>query len=955
MATFYHASVPRAAWLAAPVHHTERRLDCPTRRGSGATGDASDDVAAHGRAAGEGLMSALAPPVLPSHAQAHAVDTGRALLWRLILIYLSASSVAVALTLLLGLLGLEFTARQWVTFWMAVPFGVTFYTSIDIVVVRGHLAPLTPVLAALDRGERPRDMAIAAALVRALNLPQYSAVRVTVLHGPMAVVSLCGVIYVLNTFFNAGIAIWQLVALGTMILLFASPAHAIFEYFAVSRTVEPIVERLSRALGGPIPAAEQAKLISVPLRNKLLYLAIFVSSLPLIFSAVSFLYKFDRMVSAHGFAVPSAEMASLYIWGAGVVGVCIFGAISMAVLTASEVSRSAARLIEAMRRVESGRLDEARVEVLSTDEYADLNRGFGLMLTSLLEEQQILEVTQNLAGELLLEVLIARIMAATTQLLGAERASLFIYDDKTEELFTIYADGLETRQIRLPSNRGIAGAVFTTGRTETITDPYADARFNPEIDRRTGFTTRSILCVPITNKAGARMGVAQALNKRDGGFTTKDEARLKAFAAQIAVSLENAKLFDDVLNMKNYNESILKSTSNGIVTADADGRIVTANDAAESLLGLSRDVLIGRCANDLFSGSHRWIADSLAKTRATGEIDMAIDAEVARGDGGVATVNLTATPLIDVNEARIGSMMVLEDVTEEKRVRSTMSRYMSKEVADQLLSAGELELGGKEQKVTVMFSDVRGFTSIAEALGPRETVSLLNQYFTEMVDVIFKNGGILDKYMGDGIMALFGAPFIGLNDADNALAAADEMMARLAELNARRVADGQVALDIGIGFSTGATVIGNIGSVRRMEYTVIGDAVNLASRLEGATKQYGAKIILSEMTVRDLRRPATLRELDLIRVKGKDRPVAVYESLGHRAHEPALPALLELHAAGISAYRARDWTAARGAFDAAMELYPTDGPASVYRRRCDPLCTTPPAEGWDGVWNLTEK
>jgi adenylate cyclase len=899
-------------------------------------------------------MNALAPPVSAGRTRAP-VDSGRALFWRLMLIYLSATSVAVALTLLLGLLGLEYTVRQWVLFWMAAPFAVAFFTSIDGYVIYRHLAPLRPVLAALDHGERPGETALGAALVRALNLPQYSAVRVTVLHGPMATLSLVGVTYTVNVFFHAGVAAWQLVALGAMILLFASPAHAIFEFFAVSRTIEPVVERLSRALDGPIPAAAQAKLISVPLRNKLLYLAIFVSSLPLIFSAVSFLYKFDRMVTAHGFAVPAREMTSLYVWGAGVVGVCIFGAVSMAMLTAREVSRSAARLIEAMRRVESGQLDDAKLEVLSTDEYADLNRGFGLMLLSLLEEQQILEVTQNLAGELLLEVLIARIMAATTQLLGAERASLFIYDDKTDELFTLYADGLETRQIRLAATSGIAGAVFTTGRTENIADPYADPRFNQDVDRRTGFTTRSILCVPITNKAGARMGVAQALNKRGGAFTAKDEARLKAFAAQVAISLENAKLFDDVLNMKNYNESILKSTSNGIVTADAEGRIVTANEAAESLLGLSRETLIGSRASDLFSGRNSWIAESLANTQATGETDLSIDAEVARGDGGVATVNLTATPLIDVNEARIGSMMVLEDVTEEKRVRSTMSRYMSKEIADQLLSAGELELGGKEQKVTVMFSDIRGFTSLSEALGPRETVSLLNDYFTEMVDAIFKNGGILDKYMGDGIMALFGAPFAGQNDADNALAAADEMMGRLAELNARRIATGQTKLDIGIGFSTGPTVVGNIGSVRRMEYTVIGDTVNLASRLEGATKQYGAKIILSEMTVRDLRRPATLRELDLIRVKGKDRPVAVYESLGHRAHEPELKTLLELHAAGVAAYRARNWNLAHRSFDEVLRLYPADGPSAVYCRRCTLLSATPPADGWDGVWNLTEK
>jgi adenylate cyclase len=608
-----------------------------------------------------------------------------------------------------------------------------------------------------------------------------------------------------------------------------------------------------------------------------------------------------------------------------------------------------------MRKVESGQLDEAELEVLSADEYADINRGFGLMLDSLREEQRILEVTQDLAGELLLEVLIARIMTATTELLNAERASLFVYDDKTDELFSLYADGLETRQIRVPTDRGIAGAVFTVGRTENITDPYADARFNPEVDRRTGFTTRSILCVPITNKAGARIGVAQALNKKGGMFTAKDEARLKAFAAQVAVGLENAKLFDAVLTTKNYNESILQSTTNGIVTLDEEARVVTANEAAVALLGLARERMVGRGAGELFCGANCWIADNLGKTQATGETAMAIDAELARADGGTASVNLTTMPLIDANQAQIGSMLILEDITEEKRVRSTMSRYMSKQVADQLLSAGELELGGKEQKVTVMFSDIRRFTTIAEALGPRQTVSLLNDYFTEMVEVIFQHGGILDKYMGDGIMALYGAPLVGETDSDNALAAAEAMMERLAALNARRAAAGAEPLEIGIGFSTGPTVVGNIGSVRRLDYTVIGDTVNLASRLEGATKQYRARILLSEMTVRDLKRPATLREVDLIRVKGKDRPVAIYESLGYRAREPGLQALLELHAQGLAAYRSRDWKASARAFEACLEIYPDDGPASVYRERLKRLAETPPPPDWDGVWNLTEK
>ena len=891
----------------------------------------------------------------PALAETKAADSGRALFWKLIWIYHLASFVAVAVTLFLGYLGLEFTGRQWLIFWMAVPFGMAFYTSLDVVLMRRHLKPLTPVLSALDRGERPDHAAVGGALVRALNLPIFSAVRVTVLHGPAAVFAVCAMIAILNGYFDGHFAVWQLVALAATVMFFASPAHAIFEFFSVSRTIEPVVKRLSRTLDAPLSRDQERELIAVPLRSKLLYLTVFVCALPLIFIAVSGLFKFERVITRYGVAASTRDLASLYLWTGGVVGVCIVGAIWMAILTSREVSNSAGRLVEAMRRVESGQLDDAELEVLSTDEYAAINRGFALMLESLREEQAILEVTQDLAGELLLEVLIGRIMTATTQLLGAERASLFVYDEKTDELFTLYADGMGTRQIRVPTGAGIAGAVFTTGKTENISDPYADARFNREIDVATGFTTRSILAVPITNKAGARIGVAEALNRRGGMFTSKDEARLKAFAAQVAVSLENAKLFDDVLAMKNYNESILKSTSNGIVTLDAEGAIVTANDAAVAVLGRPRDELLGQPAQVLFDGPNTWVMDSLAKTQASGETALAVDAELTRANGGVSTVNLTAMPLIDAADARIGSMLVLEDITEEKRVRSTMSRYMSKEVADQLLEGGDLELGGKEQTVTVMFTDVRSFTTMAEALGPRETVSLLNEYFTEMVDVIFQHGGILDKYIGDGMMALFGAPFVSPGDADNALAAADQMMVRLVGLNTRRGMAGQPPLDIGIGFATGAGVIGNIGSVRRMEYTAIGDCVNIASRLEGATKQYGAKVLLSEMTVRDLKGPSTLREVDLIRVRGKDRPVAVYESLGYRTDEPGLPALLELHAAGLAAYRGREWAAAIRAFDAALELYPTDGPANVYRGRCEFLRKKPPPRDWDGVWILTEK
>ncbi|HUQ13624.1 MAG TPA: adenylate/guanylate cyclase domain-containing protein [Novosphingobium sp.] len=883
--------------------------------------------------------------------------SSRALFRRMTWLYLLASFAAAAVTLVLVIVGGEFTLRQWLIWGPMIPVGLAMYTAVDVVFIRRQLEPIMRALDWLDDFRPPDREVIGEGIVRALNLPLLAFLRVTLFHGPLAMTLLVVAFVLSNVAFDAGFAMWQIGAFCATVIFFASPTHAIFEYFSVGREIEPVIRRLSQRLGEPLSPERQARLISVRLKEKLLYLAIGIASLPLIFFAFSIVFKVQRIISPGDFTFGGENMMPLYAWIATVITVCIAGAFAMGLLTALDVSRSAARMLEAMEKVESGRLDEAQLEVISTDEYADLFRGFGLMVDSLREEQRILAVSHDLAGELQLDVLIARIMEVTAELLNADRSTVFVHDPKTNELVSIYAAGIETREIRIPATRGIAGSVFTSGQVENIADPYADPRFDQAVDKRTGFKTSSILCAPIANKAGGRIGVTQVLNKRGGAFTAKDEARLRAFSAQIAISLENARLFDDVLNMKNYNDSILQSISNGIITLDGENRVVTINDPAVALLGRQREDVVGQRVERAFGGANRWVLANVKETVATGEASLAVDVELARDVGPSATVNLTATALIDGAGHRIGSMLVIEDITEEKRVRSTMARYMSAEVADQLLAAGEEELGGKDQIVSVLFSDVRGFTTIAEALGARETVSMLNAYFTEMVDVIFDHGGILDKYIGDAIMALFGAPFPKEDDADNALAVANEMMVKLGEFNQRQKAAGAQELAIGIGLSTGDVVVGNIGSVKRMEYTVIGDAVNLSSRLEGANKMYGTRILLSEFTVNQLKAPALLREIDLIRVKGKHQPVAVFESLGWREDELAvsLGAMLPLYDEGLDAYRARDWKRAEAIFVEALEAMPNDGPSALYLERCRLYAQLPPPDSWDGVWTMLEK
>ena len=875
---------------------------------------------------------------------------------RLVWIYVQGSLAAVLVTLLLVLLGLELTFGQWVGLLSITPPGVALYVLVDIYVIGRQFQPLGAALSRLDRGEPPTREQASAALVRALNLPFYSFVRVTFLHGPMATALTLLGLGGLNWFLGMGYALWQVLILAATVLFFATPTHAILEYFAISRDIVAPIVRLVRDADASILPDQQRKLVAIRLRTKLLYLSIFVAALPLFFFAFSVVFKVDRLIHDLGVQATAADLLPLWLWVGGVAAVCIIGALAMSILTAAEVSRSAATLIDAMRSAERGRLD-IDLTVATTDEYADLFRGFNLMIRGLRDEVRLLEVTHDLAGELKLDALIQRIMGATTDLLGAERSTLFLFDPKTDELWSRYAAGLTMREIRMPSGSGIAGAVFATGRPENIPDAYADPRFNSEVDRRTGFRTRSILCLPIINKAGARIGVMQVLNKKSADrFTEKDESRLRAFGAQIAVSLENAQLFDEVLSVKNYNESILKSTSDGMITLDNDGAVVTANDAALSILKLVREDFVGRPAESFFTADNGWVMAAIDRVRETGERDISIDAALKCGSDNVS-VNMTVQPLFGLSGERIGSILVFENITAEKRVKATMARYMSKEVADQLLAGGEAELGGKAQIVTILFSDVRHFTTLSEALGARETVALLNEYFAEMVDVVFRYGGILDKYIGDAIMALFGAPFARPGDADNAVAVANGMLLTLRELNRRRFAAGKEPLDVGVGICTGEVIVGNIGSPTRMEYTAIGDSVNLASRLEGANKYYGTKILVSESTLRAMKTATPSREIDLIKVKGKDRPVAVYEVLGYHDREtcPALPDMVSHFQTGLAAYRAADWNGAIRAFERALHCHPADEPSEMYVRRCRHYVANPPPAGWDGVWVLTEK
>jgi adenylate cyclase len=574
------------------------------------------------------------------------------------------------------------------------------------------------------------------------------------------------------------------------------------------------------------------------------------------------------------------------------------------------------------------------------------------------KEMEFVDLVADITSEIDLDSLLLRVMAEATAMLDAERSTLFLHDSRTSELVARVAEGSAgVDEIRFPDSVGIAGTVFTTGDTINIPHAYADLRFNPAFDAQTGFFTRSILCVPLVNKAGDTIGVTQALNKRGGPFTAEDEQRLRAFTAQVAIALENAKLFDDVQRVKNYNDAVLESMTNGVITLDDEGQVVTCNAAGAEILRDTEERIVGRSVHDLFAKSPGILA-LVQEVMATGQSGslMDIDLSVRTGDDAEAvSVNATVVPLhIDTNDE--GTILLLENISSEKRVRSTMARYMDPSLADRLVRGGEDILGGTSAVVTLLFTDIRGFTTLTEQLGPQATVSMLNEYFTLMVDCIQHEGGMLDKFIGDAIMAAFGLPQPEPDDADRAVRTAIAMIRSLNEWNTVRVADGRPPIDMGVGLNTDAVVVGNIGSPKRMDFTMIGDGVNLAARLESACKEYHARILISDLTHRQLKGVYRTREVDRVVVKGKTEPVAVHEVLDYHTDEtfPHLMDVVNDFRDGISNYRRGAWDAAIGSFQRCLQAHPRDVLSATYVERCEQLRAHPP-EHWDGIWVMTSK
>lgn len=316
---------------------------------------------------------------------------------------------------------------------------------------------------------------------------------------------------------------------------------------------------------------------------------------------------------------------------------------------------------------------------------------------------------------------------------------------------------------------------------------------------------------------------------------------------------------------------------------------------------------------------------------------------------------------LTANVMSVSLYRALVEEKEKRKVRGAFGHYLSPEVIRRLLVNPEL-VEPRKTEITVMFSDIRGFTTISEKLDAQELALFLNAYLYDMTRIVFDTRGTLDKYIGDAVMAFWGAPYEDSRHPVQACTAALEMMKRVRELQKKWAAEGKPALDIGIGLNSGAASVGNMGSSLRYGYTALGDTVNLSSRLEGLNKEYGTHIIANESTYLAAKEAGFLfRELDLIRVKGKLQPVTIYELVARATDLQEAGALADVlerlrqFEEARKLYRERRWSDARGAFQEIVERWSYDEPSRVYLKRCEEYLADEPVSDWDGVFVMTHK
>jgi adenylate cyclase len=513
-------------------------------------------------------------------------------------------------------------------------------------------------------------------------------------------------------------------------------------------------------------------------------------------------------------------------------------------------------------------------------------------LTLLEDERQgyraLSQIGQVVNSSLELDVVLQIVMDTIIRLTGAERGFLMLRDEN-KRLITRIARNWEQESLDVTafdSSRTVINRVANEGKPVLTTNAQEDHRFSNQ-ESVLAYNLRSILCVPLIVK-GDVTGVIYADNRiRSGLFTQRELDLLTVFANQAAVAIENAHLFAsvrrtlaEVTDLKNLMDNVFFSISSGVITADLNERVMLCNRAAEEIVGRTSKEMVGVDLGNALPSFLPIIAPYISRVLKNEQSVVDLEASPIFPDRGQVNLRLSLSPLKDVQQVTQGVAIVMEDLTKQKHLeaqRRMFGRMVSPAVIE-LLDADSLHLGGQRMTISVVFADIRGFTSFSETLPPEELVSVLNRYLATAADAILNEDGTIDKFLGDAVMAWFNAPILQPDHEMRAVRAAIAIRDSLEGLH--RNIPARHRLSFGVGIHTGEAVLGLVGTEKRLEYTAVGDCVNTAKRIQENSGP--GQILISREIYDRVSENIEALPCEPIKAKGKKLPLQVFDVLGFK-------------------------------------------------------------------------
>ncbi|OQY31892.1 MAG: hypothetical protein B6I38_05220 [Anaerolineaceae bacterium 4572_5.1] len=496
------------------------------------------------------------------------------------------------------------------------------------------------------------------------------------------------------------------------------------------------------------------------------------------------------------------------------------------------------------------------------------------------------DISQVVNSSLEVDEVLRIAMDTVIRMMGAERGFLMLRDVQGEMTIRT-ARNWEQESIdstESATSRTIIRRVIDGGKPILTTNAQEDPRFGGQ-ESIIAHNMRSILCVPLKVK-NEMIGVIYADNRiRIGIFTEASLNLLTAFANQVAIAIDNARLFTslrhtlaEVTELKNLMDDIFASIASGVITADVQDQVTLCNKAAEGIIGYATPAIVGHRLDEIIPSLAKDIMPHLAAVRQTDEAIVDLEITHTLPDRGSVDWRLNLSPLKDADKTTQGVAIVLDDLTERKHLeaqRRLFERMISPAVIRQL-NPDSLQLGGKRSDITVLFADIRGFTSFSERLTPEALVAILNQYLAAAADAVLAQEGTIDKFLGDAVMAWFNAPIPQQDHTLRAVRAALAIRKSIDALHAKLPPEAH--LSFGVGIHYGDAVLGLIGTEKRLEYTAIGDSVNTTKRIQENSGKN--QILISADAYKRVKKHIYVDKIDALQVKGKSKPIKVFEILG---------------------------------------------------------------------------